>query len=138
MLTTQTSRLINASPDKLYNAFTDPAALETWMAPGNTPGKVHSFDLSPGGGYVMSYGKDRYTARFITLQPYKKIILGIRFDYDGPGYVGEMVMEARFDRQGKATLVTIIFTNIPLGVKPEDNEKATELSLIKLEQYLTG
>jgi len=114
MLTTQTSRLINASADILYNAFTDPAALETWMAPGKKTG----------------------TARFITSNPYKKIVLGIRSDYDGPAYVGETIMEVRFDRQGAATLVTIIFTNIPLGVKPEDNEKATELSLDNLERYI--
>jgi hypothetical protein len=77
-----------------------------------------------------------YTARFITQQPNKKIVLGIRFDSAGKAYVGEMVMEARFERQGPATLVTIIFTNIPLGIKPEDNQKGTEQSLDKLEQYL--
>jgi uncharacterized protein YndB with AHSA1/START domain len=151
MPTTQSSRLINASPDILYRAFTDPAALENWMAPGNMTGKVHSFDLSIGGGYVMSLyypkgdirskgktadGEDRYTARFITLQPNKRIVLGIRFDSSGPGFVGEMVMDVQFDRKGAATLVTIIFTNIPLGVRPEDNEKGTEQSLDNLERYV--
>lgn len=114
MLTTQTTRLINASADILYNAFTDPAAWQTWMAPGEKTG----------------------IARFITLQPYKKIVLGIRPDYGGPGYVGETIMEVRFERKGPATLVTIVFTNIPLGIKPEDNEKATERSLDNLERYL--
>ena len=151
MSTTQNSRLIKAAPDKLYHAFTDPAALEAWMAPGDMTGKVHSFDLSVGGGYVMSLyypenraqsrGKttdreDRYTARFITLQEYKKIVMGIRFESGSPGFVGEMIMEVRFERQGTATLVTIIFTNLPLGVRPEDNEKGTEQSLDKLEQYV--
>jgi uncharacterized protein YndB with AHSA1/START domain len=114
MLTTQTSRLINADPDILYNAFTDPAALESWMDP----------------------GEKTATARFITLQPYKKIVLGIRSTFDGPAYVGETIMEVRFQRQDKATLVTIVFTNIPLGVKPEENEKAIELSLDRLERHL--
>jgi uncharacterized protein YndB with AHSA1/START domain len=114
MLTTQTSRLINAPADIIYNAFTDPAAFHNWMAPGDKTG----------------------TARFITEQPYKKIVVGIRPDYGGPGYVGETIMEVRLERQGPATLVTIIFTNIPLGVKPEDNEKATQLSLDNLERYL--
>jgi len=151
MSTTQNTRLIKAAPDKLYHAFTDPAALESWMAPGDMTGKVHSFDLSVGGGYVMSLyypentaksrGKttdreDRYTARFITLQEYKKIVMGIRFESGSPGFVGEMIMEVRFERQGTATLVTIIFTNLPLGVRPEDNEKGTEQSLDKLEQYV--
>ena len=40
-------------------------------------------------------------------------------------------------RKGSSTQVTIIFTNLPLGVRPEDNEKGTEESLDKLEQYLT-
>ncbi|HEY1212213.1 MAG TPA: SRPBCC domain-containing protein [Bryobacteraceae bacterium] len=150
MTTTQSSRLINASPDTLFHAFTDPVALESWMAPGDMTAKVHSFDLSVGGGYVMSLyypggsasrgkttqGEDRYTARFITLQPNKRIVLGIRFDSAGPGYVGEMVMEVRFEPRGSATLVTIIFTNIPLGIRPEDNEKGTELSLDNLERYV--
>lgn len=133
MSTTQNTRLIKAAPDKLYHAFTDPAALEAWMAPGNMTDKVHSFDLSVGGGYILS---DRYTARFITLQEYKKIVMGIRFESGSPGFVGEMIMEVRFERQGAATLVTIIFTNLPLGVRPEDNEKSTEESLDKLEKYV--
>ena len=121
------------------------------MAPGDMTGKIHSFDCSVGGGYSMSLyypknsaqakGKtadqeDSYTARFITLQEYKKIVMGIRFESGSPGFVGEMIMEVRFERQGAATLVTIIFTNLPLGIKPEDNEKGTEESLDKLEQWV--
>lgn len=151
MSTTQSSRLINASPESLYQAFTDPHALEAWMAPGEMTGKVHTFDLRVGGSYSMSLyyptadrsakgksaaNEDRYTARFITLQPNKKIVEGIRFDSSGPGFVGEMIVEARFEPEGRATRVTMVFTNIPLGIKAEDNEKGTELSLEKLEHYV--
>ena len=151
MSTSRTVRLIKASPDKVYHAFTDPRALEIWMAPGDMQGKIHSFDASVGGGYEMSLyypkshsgpkgktteSEDRYTARFITLQPYKKIVMGIRFDSGSPGFVGEMVMEVQLERQANGTGVTILFTNIPLGVKPEDNEKGTAQSLDKLEKYL--
>jgi len=34
------------------------------------------------------------------------------------------------------TKVTIIFTNIPPGIRPEDNEAGTELSLEKLARYV--
>ncbi len=54
MSTTQASREIKASPEKLYQAFTSPAALEIWMAPGAMTGKVHHFDLREGGSYEMS------------------------------------------------------------------------------------
>ena len=127
------------------------SALEAWMAPGEMTGKVDAFDLRVGGSYTMSLyyppkdktskgkttaNEDRYTARFITLQPNKKIVEGVRFDSSGPGFVGEMIMEARFEPEGQATRVTMVFTNLPTGVKPEDNEKGTELSLEKLERYV--
>lgn len=80
--------------------------------------------------------EDRYTARFITLQPNKKIVEGVRFESSGPGFVGEMIMEVRFDREGEGTRVTIVFSNLPTGVKPADNEKGTEESLAKLEEYV--
>jgi uncharacterized protein YndB with AHSA1/START domain len=121
------------------------------MAPGTMTGKIHSFDGTVGGGYTMSLfypknnneqkgktntNEDRYTARFITLNPYKRIVMGIRFDTGSPGFVGEMVMEVQLERKGASTQLTIIFTNLPLGVRPEDNEKGAEESLDKLERYL--
>jgi uncharacterized protein YndB with AHSA1/START domain len=42
MSTTQNSREIQASPEKLYQAFTSPQALEVWMAPGDMTGKVQA------------------------------------------------------------------------------------------------
>lgn len=51
---TRNSRIIRASRETLYRAFTDPAALAVWLAPGDMTGKVHSFDGRPGGGDQMS------------------------------------------------------------------------------------
>jgi uncharacterized protein YndB with AHSA1/START domain len=51
---TRNSRFIKATPEALYGAFTDPAALAVWQAPGDLIAKVHSFDCRVGGGYQMS------------------------------------------------------------------------------------
>ncbi len=51
---TRNSKWIKASPEVLYRAFTDPAALAVWQAPGDMTGLVHSFDYRVGGGYQMS------------------------------------------------------------------------------------
>ena len=151
MSTTQTSREINASPEKLYRAFTNPEALEVWMAPGEMTGKVHRFDLREGGSYEMSLfypdadnqakGKsgakeDRYTSRFVELQPNKKIVETITFDSPDPKFAGEMTMEVTFEPLGNSTRVHMVFRNIPDGVNPGDNEKGTELSLEKLARYV--
>src|SRR5437773_8039549 len=51
---TRNSKFIKATPEALYRAFTDPAALAIWLAPGDMTGEVHSFDYRVGGGYQMS------------------------------------------------------------------------------------
>jgi hypothetical protein len=48
-----------------------------------------------------------------------------------------MIMEVLFEPEGKGTRITMIFMDIPAGIRPEDNEKGTELSLQKLEKYIT-
>jgi uncharacterized protein YndB with AHSA1/START domain len=150
MSTTHNSREIQASPEKLYKAFTDPHALEVWMAPGDMTGKVHHFDLREGGSYEMSLfypgtdkhskGKsgakeDRYTSRFVELKPHKKIVEVITFDSSDRRFAGEMTMEVTFEPHGKSTRVNMVFKNIPEGIQPEDNEKGTELTLEKLAKY---
>src|SRR5215216_3174655 len=89
---TRNSKFIKATPQALYRAFTDPAALAVWLAPGDMTGEVHHFDCRVGGGYQMSLyyppsdtafrGKtsereDRFTARFVELTPPKRIVQAI-------------------------------------------------------------
>jgi uncharacterized protein YndB with AHSA1/START domain len=149
--TTRNWKVIKASPEKLYRAFTDPDALALWMAPGEMTAKVHHFNLKVGGGYEMSLfyppsekedrGKtsrkeDRYTARFLELTPFKRIVQAIAFDSENPAFWGEMIMETLFDITDKGTRVTILFRNIPLGISLEDNKKGTRLTLQKLARYV--
>ena len=149
--TTCNSKIINASPESLYRAFSDPDALEVWLAPGDMTAKVHSFDFKVGGGYRMSLyyaesekrsrGKsaereDRFTAKFLELIPAKKIVQAITFDSDTPEFSGEMIMDVSFEAEDKGTNVTFLFKNIPPGISPEDNEAGTKSTLEKLAQFL--
>lgn len=149
--TTQNSRIIKASPDVLYRAFTNPQSIAIWLAPGEMKGKVHSFDLRVGGGYEMSLlypetdqesrGKtsqkeDKFTARFVELSPPSRIVQAITFDSTDPSFAGEMIMDVRFDAEGSGTKVTITFTDIPAGIRPEDNEAGTGSTLKKLARYV--
>jgi uncharacterized protein YndB with AHSA1/START domain len=148
---TRNSKLINAKPEVLYRAFTDPAALAIWLVPGAMTGKVHRFDGRVGGGYQMSlyypasehtaHGKtaereDCYTARFVDLTPPKRIVEAITFDSVDPALAGEMLMEVTFEAEASGTTVTIVFTNIPAGIRPADNEAGTQSSLEKLARYV--
>ncbi len=148
---TRNEKWIKATPEALYRAFTDPAALAVWQAPGDMTGKVHSFDYRVGGGYQMSLyypssettsrGKtedreDRYTARFVELMPPRKIVEAITFDAVDPAFSGEMIMEVTLEAENGGTTVSLFFKGIPSGVRPEDNEAGTQSSLEKLARYV--
>ena len=148
---TRNSKLIHAPQEALYHAFTDPAALAVWMAPGDMTGTVHQFDDRVGGGYQMSLyypatettarGKtaareDRYTARFVELTPPRRIVEAITFDSGDPAFAGEMIMEVTLEAAEGGTLVTIVFRDLPAGIRPEDNEVGTQSSLDKLARYV--
>lgn len=148
---TRNSKLIKVPREAVYRAFTDPAALAVWLAPGDMTGEVHSFDGRVGGGYQMSLyypsteetsrGKtsekeDRFTARFVELVPPEKIVQAITFDSDDPAFSGEMTIEVTLAAKEGGTTVTILFKDIPPGIRPEDNEAGTEMSLEKLARYV--
>lgn len=148
---THNTKIIDASPDIVYRAFMNPTALERWQAPGDMKGKIHQFDFRVGGGYEMSLfyppseenanGKtsakeDKYNARYLELIPFKKIVQAITFYSNDPSFAGEMIMTTGFTAENKGTKVTIDFRNIPAGIRPEDNEKGTALTLEKLARYV--
>lgn len=145
------SILLNASPKQIYAAFTDPAALEFWLAPEGMKGKVHAFDLQEGGGYDMSLfypdnettgkttaNEDRFRATFTVLEPFSRIVQVIHFESEDPGFGGEMTMESIMEViNSESTKLTVTFRNIPAGINPKDNEEGTEQSLQKLALYLS-
>lgn len=151
--TTRTSRVIHASREAVYRAFTDPAALAVWLCPGEMTARVHDFDGRVGGGYRMSLfypatepgspGKsaereDRYTARFVELSPPSRLVEAITFETADPAFAGEMRMVVTLEARDGGTEVTLLFEDIPPGIRPEDNDAGTRSSLEKLAGYVEG
>ena len=92
-----------------------------------------------GEGGKSGPGEDRYVSRFVALEPGRRIVEAIRFDSEDASFQGEMTMEVTFEPVGSgSTLVSMTFRDIPAGIRPEDNEKGTELSLQKLAAYVEG
>lgn len=150
MITTTNSKIIRATKQKIYNAFTDKSALEFWLAPNILVEKIHDFDLKVGGGYTMSLfyidnqtagktsgNEDRFSAKFVELKPYDKIVQTINFQSDRNEFADEMTTEVFLETvENNSTKVIIVFKNIPTGIDPKDNETGTEQSLEKLSRFL--
>ena len=142
---TRTSRVIRARPEELYEAFIDPAALVAWLPPAEMTGEIHAFDARVGGGYRMSLfyppnervfrGKtsdreDRVIVRFVELTPPRRIVEAVSFVTTDPVFFGEMT--AAFEEVPGGTEVTLVFENLPPGLRAEDNEAGSRLSLEQL------
>ena len=147
----RTSRFIKANPDEVYAAFMDPAALLTWMPPGEMTGRLHDFDGREGGGYRMSLfypaseqtmrgktteNEDMVDVRFVALEPPRRIVEIVTFHSPDPAFAGEMRIDIRFDAIRGGTEVTFICTDIPSGIRPEDNDTGTRQSLDQLARFI--
>lgn len=144
---TLTSKLIRATPAQAYAAFMDPAVLVQWLPPAAMTGVIHAFEPRVGGGYEMSLyyppdeevfrGKtseleDRVRVRFLELTPNRRIVETISFVTEDPTLLGEMTMVADFASAAGGTEVTLLFENLPPGLRPEDNDAGARLSLEQL------
>ena len=147
---TRTSRVIRARPDELYAAFLDPAALGDWLPPAEMTGEIHEFDARVGGGYRMSLfyppdersfrGKtsdreDMVNVRLVELAPPRRIVEAVSFVTTDPALFGEMTMTATFEELPGGTEVTLVFKDLPPGLRAEDNEAGARLSLDQLARH---
>jgi uncharacterized protein YndB with AHSA1/START domain len=146
-VSTRTSRVIGAPPEELYEAFIDPNALVAWLPPAEMTGEIHEFDARTGGGYRMSLfypqderdsrGKtsareDMTKVRFVELAPPRRIVETVSFVTTDPTLLGEMTLIVTFDEVPGGTEVTMLFKNLPPGLRPEDNDAGARLSLEQL------
>jgi uncharacterized protein YndB with AHSA1/START domain len=144
---TRVSRIIKAPRKTIYQAFLDPEAVATWLAPDSMRGHVHTFDPREGGKFRLSLtyqnqadsqrgqtagDTDTYHGRFVRLVPDEKIVEVIEFESQEPGFAGEMTLTVMLADVGGGTEVSLLYENVPTGIRPEDNEAGSRSSLQKL------
>jgi uncharacterized protein YndB with AHSA1/START domain len=144
---THTSKVIRARPEEIYEAFMNPAILVDWLPPVEMTGKIHEFDGRLGGGYRMSLfypptersfrGKtsdkeDMVVVRFVELAPPHKIVEAVSFVTTDPAFFGDMTIEVTFEQVSDGTEVVFLCKNLPPGLRAEDNEAGSRLSLEQL------
>lgn len=145
------SRIIEASPEAVYAAMTDPDALVDWLPPDGMSGEILQFDLRPGGHcrMVLRYcdpaisGKSGDNAdisdlRFLDLVPGSLVSQSIDFVSDDPRYAGTMVMHWKLLAVPQGTEVTMEAHGVPEGISQADHLAGMNASLANLARYLGG
>jgi uncharacterized protein YndB with AHSA1/START domain len=114
-------------------------------------GEVHAFNAHDGGTFRMSLtyqepehsprgktsdDRDTVQGRFIKLVPYERIVESVAFESEDPAFAGEMTITWTVAEVGAETEVSVLCENIPVGVRPEDNETGSRSSLQKLAAFI--
>jgi len=148
--TDSASRVVAASPDHVYAALVDPAALAAWLPPAGMSGRFEHFDARPGGSYrmVLTYadastasGKatadsDIVEARFVDIVPGVRVVHAVNFVADDPDYSGTMTMTWEVTAVGEGTRVDIRADDVPAGISAEDHAAGLASSLANLAAHV--
>jgi len=87
-------RVLKAPPERVYRAFTDPAAMCKWLPPHGFTGTMHHMEAKVGGTWRMSFtnisagGSHTFGGEYLELESGRKLRYTSRFD--DPNLPGEM------------------------------------------------
>jgi uncharacterized protein YndB with AHSA1/START domain len=149
--TDSASRIIQASPQMIYDSFIDPKAYIAWLPPKGMKGDIQQYNAQAGGTYRMSLtytdlshsaqGKssehvDIVEGKFLELIPDEKIVQLAVFESDDPDFAGDMIISWLFEKVREGTKVTVVCDNVPAGITKEDHNVGLNESLDNLAAFV--
>lgn len=143
------SRVIGASAEAVYAAFSDPAAWEKWLPPTGMTGRIDTFEFREGGEYRLTLhytdssgaGKTRADedvseGTFVELVTNQRVEHRIKFESDDPEYAGSMLMTWEIAPFNEGVQVTFAATDVPEGISPEDHAIGLQSTLENLARFV--
>ena len=121
--TVEFHRVLRATPERVYRAFIDPAAMAKWLPPHGFTGTVHHLDARVGGSYKMSFTNfssrksHSFAGEYLELVPGEHLRWTDRFD--DPNLAGEMTVSVRLKPVAVGTDVHIVQAGLPDVIPPE-------------------
>jgi uncharacterized protein YndB with AHSA1/START domain len=110
-------RVLRATPERVYRAFTDPDAMAKWLPPNGFTGKVHQMDVREGGAHKMSFtnftsGKSHsFGGRYLEVKPGERLRYTDKFD--DPNLPGEMQVTVTFKKVPSGTELDVVQEGVP-------------------------
>lgn len=135
------SRVIEASPERVYDAFIDPDELAQWLPPTGFSAEVHHLEPEVGGTYRMTFtGETEELAEYGStfggtyheLVPGERIVYTDEFETDDPEMAGEMTVRVTFEAVPEGTEVTVHHVGFPEATSPSDANEGWTDSLSNL------
>lgn len=129
-------RVLKATPEKVYRAFTEANALASWIPPYGFLCTIHQMDMKVGGSYKMSFqnfstGKGHsFGGAYIEIKANE--FLKYTDKFDDPNLPGEMITSVWFKEVSVGTELKILQEGIPSVIPAEMCYLGWQESLEKL------
>ena len=133
-------RVIKASPEKVFRAFTEPNAMACWIPPYGFICTVHEMKLEVGGSYSMSFtnfstGKvHSFGGKYIEIKPPEFIQYSDQFD--DPDLPGQMLTSVWLKKVMVGSEIKILQEGIPSAIPVEMCYLGWQESIEKLIQLV--
>ena len=133
-------RVIAASPDKVFRAFTEADAIASWLPPYGFLCTVHELDPKIGGGHRMSFrnfttGQSHsFGGTYLELTPGRRLVYTDAFD--DPNLPGEMRVEVDLTPVSVGTDLRVVQSGIPDLIPVEACYLGWQESLDKLARLV--
>lgn len=132
------SRLINASPETLFRAWTDPDQLKQWHCPEGITLADAQVELSVGGRYRLRMEDPEgkvYTAvgAYREIQPARRLVYTWQWE-ETENDVGETLVTVEFQERGDATEVVLTHELFPAAEAKEHHLQGWTSIFDKLEK----
>lgn len=134
--TVRIHRVLRTTPEKLYRAFTEPAALARWLPPYGLTCEVHHMDARVGGSFRMSFHNfgsgngHAFGGEYLELVPHELIRYTDRFE--DPNLPGTLEVTVRLTPVLCGTELSVTQAGIPEAIPLEMCYLGWQESLLQL------
>ena len=133
-------RIFTASPQKVFNAFTDADAMASWLPPFGFVCKVHHLDFKVDGTYKMSFknfttgSSHSFGGKYVEIVPNR--LLKYTDQFDDPNLPGEMITTIELKEVVCGSALFITQEGIPEAIPTEMCYLGWQESLEKLKHLV--
>lgn len=133
-------RVLKASPEKVYRAFTDSLAIASWLPPYGFLCTVHEFDPKVGGSFRMSFTNfstgngHSFGGKYLDIKPNE--FLKYTDNFDDPNLPGEMTTTVWLKQTLVGTELKVLQEGIPAMIPAEMCYLGWQESLDKLTRLV--
>ena len=133
-------RVLRATPERIYRAFLDAAAMAKWLPPYGYPCKVQHMDAKVGGTFAMAFTNfttghgHSFGGEYLELVPFERVRYTDKFD--DPNLPGKMQTTVTLKQVACGTELNVVQEGVPEAIPLEMCYLGWQQSLAQLAKLV--